>query len=86
MFSNEYDHVHLKMTRSVSDLDDARLGMSKAKEYIVLTENRTLQKQCKSDDEQDQQNMTFPRQIRKGNKQMNSDVLVVEASGFRKTP
>ena len=46
MFSNEYDHVHLKMTRSVSDLDDARLGMSNAKEYIVLKENRTLQKQC----------------------------------------
>ena len=85
MFSNEYDHVHLKMTRSVSDLDDVRLGMSNAKEYIVLKENRTLQKQCKSDDELDQQNMTCPRQIRIGNKQMNSDVHVVKASGFCKT-
>ncbi|XP_078332258.1 uncharacterized protein LOC144625416 [Crassostrea virginica] len=85
MFSKEYDHVHLKMTRSVSDLDDVRLGISNAEEYIVLKENRTLQKQCKSDDELDQQNMTFPRQIRIGNKQMNSDEHVVEASGFCKT-
>ena len=73
------------MTRSVSDLDDVRLGISNAEEYIVLKENRTLQKQCKSDDELDQQNMTFPRQIRIGNKQMNSYEHVIEASGFCKT-
>ena len=85
MFGNEYDHVHLKMTRSVSDFDDVRLGLSKAEEYIDLKENRTLQKQCKSDDEPDQQNMTFPKQIRIGNKQISSDVHVVEASGFCKT-
>ena len=73
MFDKEYDHAHLKRTQSISDLDDDSFGMSNAKEYVVLKENRTLRKQCKSDDELDQQNQTFPRQIIIGNKQMDSD-------------